>query len=170
MSDWTNAPYTPQQPAPKPKKSKKWIAHVILYPVVFFIAIAIGSAGGSTDTTTSTAATKPAPTKTVTVPAKPQATATVTVSEQPVAPETTEPAAGDSFEGDGTFEVGTDIKPGTYKSTGDDELCYWARLKNTSGDFDAIITNHNGANATVTIKKTDGAFETARCGTWTKVK
>jgi hypothetical protein len=65
--------------------------------------------------------------------------------------------------------VGTDIKPGTYRSSADDS-CYWARLKNTNGDLDSILANSNGGNQVVTIKKTDKAFESARCAPWTKVR
>jgi hypothetical protein len=74
----------------------------------------------------------------------------------------------------GTYEVGTgdgQVASGKYKTAGPGAdsygSCYWARLKNTDGDFDSIITNGNAEGpTTVTISKTDGAFET-RC-TWTK--
>ncbi|MFD5244979.1 hypothetical protein ACFWIW_10570 [Amycolatopsis sp. NPDC058340] len=55
--------------------------------------------------------------------------------------------------GDGTYKVGEDIAAGTYKSPGG-AFCYWARLRNDSGDFGAIITNHAGSGpARVTVKK-----------------
>jgi hypothetical protein len=71
--------------------------------------------------------------------------------------------------GDGTYIVGTDILPGTYKSDG--QSGYWARLKNTEGGLDSIITNKysSGGPQTVTIKKTDKAFETSGM-TWTLTK
>lgn len=163
MSDWTNAPFTPTQPAPKPKKSKKWI-HFVAYPVLFFVAIGIGSSAGGSDSTNPAAANvKPAATKTVTAPAKPQAT--VTVTQPAPTQETTEPVETIN---EGTYEVGVDIQPGKYKTKGDD-LCYWARLKDTDGGLDSIIANHIGDGAqTVTIKKTDAAFETRGCGEWKK--
>jgi hypothetical protein len=48
----------------------------------------------------------------------------------------------------GTFEVGTDIKAGKYKTTGPDKSgswpsCYWARNKDSSGSFESIIANDN---------------------------
>lgn len=47
----------------------------------------------------------------------------------------------------GTYIVGADIRPGFYTgSTGTDGLldsCYWARLKDLSGSFDALIANDN---------------------------
>jgi hypothetical protein len=74
---------------------------------------------------------------------------------------------------EGTLVVGTDIKPGTYRATvpSDSLDCYWARLKDTSGNFGSIIANgivRPGGRVTVTIKKTDGAFETTGCGGWRK--
>lgn len=73
----------------------------------------------------------------------------------------------------GTFVVGEDIERGTYKTSGPDSSgigsCYWARLRDTSGDFKAIITNGNTEGpATVTISGNDGVFESSRCGTWQK--
>lgn len=46
----------------------------------------------------------------------------------------------------GVYQVGTDVRAGRYKTAGpasDDVLgmCYWARLKNDSGEFEAIISN-----------------------------
>jgi hypothetical protein len=72
-----------------------------------------------------------------------------------------------SFE-DGAYIVGTDIEPGTYKNTGD-ENCYWQRLRDFSGTFDGIIANGNPTGAAiVAIKASDKGFSAARCGTWTK--
>jgi hypothetical protein len=73
--------------------------------------------------------------------------------------------------GNGTFTVGSDIQPGTYKTAGPaSAICYYARLKDTSGDFSAIINNNTTQGpATVTIATTDGAFQTTGCQTWTKV-
>jgi hypothetical protein len=68
----------------------------------------------------------------------------------------------------GTYIVGTDIAPGTYKNTGD-ENCYWERLRDFSGAFGGIIANGNPKGAAiVTIKASDKGFQSARCGTWTK--
>ncbi len=39
----------------------------------------------------------------------------------------------------GTYLVGTEIKPGIYR--GKEDYCYWERLKDLSGSFDAIIAN-----------------------------
>jgi hypothetical protein len=76
--------------------------------------------------------------------------------------------------GDGTFVVGTEIQPGKYKTAGPSEdsfgMCYWARMKDTDGDFEGIIANGNPAGqTTITIKKTDGAFQSTGCQPWRKV-
>ena len=70
--------------------------------------------------------------------------------------------------GPGTFIVGEDIQPGRYKARADsDGLCYWARLKDDSGEFDSIIANNATAGrASVTIRRSDGAFETSGCTPW----
>lgn len=74
---------------------------------------------------------------------------------------TTSAAALEGTIGAGTWEVGTEVKPGTYLATAA-ENCYWARLKNFDGDLDSIITNGNLAAAQrgrITIKKTDKGLE-----------
>ncbi|MFC4019142.1 hypothetical protein ACFOW4_14490 [Micromonospora sp. GCM10011542] len=66
--------------------------------------------------------------------------------------------------GSGTYRVGKEIKPGTYVAT-DVDGCYWAR-QNSSGE---IIDNYftNGARRVqVTIRSSDYAFNSERCGEW----
>jgi hypothetical protein len=70
--------------------------------------------------------------------------------------------------GQGTFIVGTDIQPGTYKSTLG-ESCYWERLSNFGGTLSGIIANNFGGKAIVTIRSSDKGFHSSRCGTWTKI-
>jgi hypothetical protein len=79
-----------------------------------------------------------------------------------------------SISGDGTFAVGSQIKPGTYRTVvpNDSLDCYYERLKDASGSFDAIIANNNGSPGSqqiVEIKAADKFFKTEGCGTWTKV-
>lgn len=73
--------------------------------------------------------------------------------------------------GDGTFVVGSEVQPGTYKTEGtQDFACYYARLADTSGEPQSIIANKAPQGpSTVTIEDTDGAFETSGCLPWTKV-
>lgn len=113
-----------------------------------------------TQTTTAHPSTTPAP-KPTTPAAKPAAPAkpavvTVTIS------------------GDGTFAVGSQVKPGTYRAAvpADSYGCYWERLKGASGDFDEILANgdgDSGAQVVVTVKSSDKFFHAEGCGTWTKV-
>lgn len=81
------------------------------------------------------------------------------------------PVLATSF-GEGRFVVGTDIAAGTYRTAGKSGHldCYWERLKDTSGGTGSIIANSLAPGpATVTIDKTDGAFQTRWCRTWTKI-
>lgn len=70
--------------------------------------------------------------------------------------------------GEGTWIVGQDIEPGRYQaSAGSDGYCYWARLKDDTGDFDSILANDaTSGRASVTLKASDGAFETSGCTPW----
>lgn len=113
------------------------------------------------------AAHTPVPAAVPAVPALP--TVQSAPAAAPVAPAQA-PKAG-TIPGNGTYVVGTDIQPGTYKSAGPASvICYYARLKDTSGDFQSIISNNTSQGAaTVTIAASDGAFETTGCQTWTKV-
>jgi hypothetical protein len=71
--------------------------------------------------------------------------------------------------GDGTFKVGKDIQPGTYRTRVGSLGCYYARLKGFGGTVDDIIANDNtDAPAIVTISATDVGFESQNCGTWTQ--
>ncbi|MGW2700649.1 hypothetical protein [Streptomyces sp. NPDC001340] len=76
-----------------------------------------------------------------------------------------------SMDGDGgMFKVGTDIAPGTYKSSGNkDDSCYWERTKDAAGDTDSVLANNNvTGTAVVTISSKDAYFKTTGCGDWKK--
>ncbi|MGY1669464.1 hypothetical protein [Geodermatophilus sp. SYSU D00710] len=86
-----------------------------------------------------------------------------------------EPAAFDGpdvssgFE-DGTFLVGSDIQPGTYRSTGGGSGCSWQRLSDLTGDYDAVLAwEFSEGQAYAEIQPTDVAFSTDGCGTWSRV-
>lgn len=69
--------------------------------------------------------------------------------------------------GSGFYTVGDEIAPGTWRSTGGGDSCYWERLRGLSGEFDDIITNYYGnAGVTVTISSSDAAFSSTGCGMW----
>ena len=74
----------------------------------------------------------------------------------------------------GTWIVGAQITPGTYRTDTSAPGCYWTRLSSFTGAFDAIIAsaiaNSPGAQL-VTIANTDVGFGTSvECGTWTRTQ
>ncbi|MEV6509452.1 hypothetical protein [Streptomyces sp. NPDC051642] len=76
-----------------------------------------------------------------------------------------------AFDGDGDFQVGTDVKPGTYRTSGNtDGMCYWERAKDASGDTDSLLANDNVSGASyVTVKATDKIFKSSGCEDWEAV-
>lgn len=132
--------------------------------VMLLIGIGIGAAGKSAPSTT-TAGQVSAPV--AQPPAFAQAPVAQAPEEQPV------PVVPQGITA-GTYLVGSDIQPGTYKSAGTDGTagsCYWAREKDTSGVLGSIIANNLASGpSVVTIKPTDGAFETTGCSPWVKIK
>ena len=71
---------------------------------------------------------------------------------------------------DGTYSVGTWLKPGLYKATGGGTSCYWERLSGFSGNFSQIRANYFGTARTyVQVSAGDAGFSTSRCGSWTTV-
>lgn len=71
--------------------------------------------------------------------------------------------------GDGTYGVGIDIRPGTYRTLGGDN-CYWDRSRDLGGATSAIIANDNAAGpAIVSIAPTDAGFKTNACGIWRSI-
>ncbi|WP_176993127.1 hypothetical protein [Nonomuraea jiangxiensis] len=68
-----------------------------------------------------------------------------------------------------TLAVGTDIQPGTYRTSGPTagfSMCFWARLRSMTGGV--IATAMPTGAATVTIQATDKAFQTGGCAEWIK--
>lgn len=59
---------------------------------------------------------------------------------------------------EGVYQVGVDIPAGRYKTTGAPpglvDSCYWARMRDDTGDFDSLIANDivNGPGS-VTVKE-----------------
>lgn len=66
--------------------------------------------------------------------------------------------------GPGTYLVGRNIQPGTYKGeAGSDILnaCYWERLRDVAGDAGSIIANDNAMGSFfVQVLSTDFALKT----------
>jgi hypothetical protein len=92
------------------------------------------------------------------------------LSDRPVTRHRQERPPAPSGIGEGTYIVGEDLQPGRYQAAADQNgLCYWARLKDDSGDNDSIIANNaTSGRASVTISSSDGAFETSGCTTWVR--
>ena len=81
-------------------------------------------------------------------------------------PPTTDPPAPEAGFGDGSFLVGSDIAPGLYRTDGTGD-CYWERLSDLSGDFDAILANDRAVGQVyVEMLPTDAGFSTEGCGRW----
>jgi hypothetical protein len=91
-------------------------------------------------------------------------------SEAEIAVATVTPAAAAEEEDplttpkeDGFYTVGVEIAPGTWESTGTEDLCYWAVLDQNQD----IIKNHLGlAGGSVTISADAYEVQFRDCGTW----
>jgi hypothetical protein len=69
--------------------------------------------------------------------------------------------------GDGTWIVGTEVQPDTYRNSDSSGGCFWARLSGFGGTLAETITNDFTSEISiVTIEPTDVGFQTDRCGTW----
>ncbi|MEV6834898.1 hypothetical protein AB0N17_10330 [Streptomyces sp. NPDC051133] len=73
--------------------------------------------------------------------------------------------------GDGEYRVGSDVKPGTYRTTGNtDDMCYWERAKDAKGEVDSLLANDNVTGTSyVTVKATDKVFKSSGCEDWEAV-
>ncbi|MFI9615373.1 hypothetical protein ACIHCM_27470 [Streptomyces sp. NPDC052023] len=165
-----------QPTRPRPSRRKAWLTH----GATAFVALAVGAGiGGDGDSGATDGSAAPAPAVTVTKTAAPDAgepEPAVTVTEKvSVTPKPAKkPGPATMVEGEGQYLVGEDMQAGTYKTAGPDKSgfidnCYWARTKNASGEFEAIIANDNlQGQGRVTVNKGE-YFETNGCQEWTKV-
>lgn len=83
------------------------------------------------------------------------------------------PVADTSGVGEGVYEVGPDVPPGKYKTTGPIPgdvipLCYYARLRHNDGAVGDIIQNNNLQGPGVVTIKSGEYFQTSGCATWVK--
>ena len=86
-----------------------------------------------------------------------------------LSPITTDPTAS---VGDGTWIVGVDIAPGTWRNDNVSATCYWERVSGFSGEGYDLLANgalNSPQTQTVTIAATDAGFKTMDCGTWTRI-
>ena len=159
-------PMPPPPPAPGAKRKTPWLT-IAMVAGAFVFGVVIGTAAGGADTTTPTAAGKPA-TKTVEVPGPTKTVEvevpgpTVTVTAKPAGP-------SGSIDGNGTFQVGAEVKPGRYKGKADPDgigMCYVARL---DSDGEIIDNQLSEGQVLITIKASDDAVETKGCTTLERV-
>lgn len=159
---------------PKPDASRPWFKkkRFVIPAGVVGLLILVSAIGAGGDDTTSVAASETSTAATPTTePIEESESATPTPTpSQSAAVATTAPAPIPepvSFDGSGIYEVGSDVKPGLYRSEGGG---YWERLKDASGDFEAILANANPTGQSyVQIKKSDGYFSTSGNGEWVLV-
>jgi hypothetical protein len=154
------------------KDKFRWFAkHKILSAILIIVAIPIvlgmyagafdaitGNAKPDASVSTSKTTSKPMTTTPKSTPAKTVAT---TSTPAPAKPKYT------TF-GDGTFKVGSQIQPGTYRTRTGTSGCYYATLSGFSGNTSDILDNENtDYPAVVTILPSDAGFQSNGCGTWT---
>lgn len=144
------------QPAPPKKKLPTW---AIIFGVVALVCCGgvtiLGIIGTLADkpTTVGNNAAADQPAAQTSIAATTAAAPPPTSAPPPPPPAPAGPAT--SF-GPGMYEVGVDIKAGTYTCTATGPLGgYWERAKNASGEFDAIIANEamgKGEKSIVSVK------------------
>jgi hypothetical protein len=104
-------------------------------------------------------------------PQQPQEPAQQQQQQQQPAQQQEEQQAPEPSFGDGVYQVGTDIQPGTYRTREGSPGCYYARLGGFSNEMNDILANGvTDAPAIVTIKPTDAGFESLDCGTWSMLQ
>ncbi len=80
-------------------------------------------------------------------------------------------AARNTIPGSGTFEIGSEKSPGTYKTSGPkgSTSCYYAVLRSPSGSSSSnIIDNDNISGQGIVSLSAGQYFETSRCNDWVK--
>ena len=157
----------PMMPPRPPRKKLSRRAWIIIGVIVLILVIA-SAVNANKSTNTPTAA---APTATPII-VNSQATDTpisATATATPKPTPTAKPTPSFASFGDGTYQVGKDIQPGTYRTRSTSTGCYYERLKGFGGGVGDILANDNTDDpAIVTILASDKGFEAQNCGTWTK--
>ena len=72
---------------------------------------------------------------------------------------------------DGTYQVGTQLAPGTYVASSA-AGCYWERRDRTGTSLAGIIANdfrYDDGRVIVTVERADKYFVTDGCGSWTRL-
>jgi hypothetical protein len=76
-----------------------------------------------------------------------------------------------SVPGDGVWSVQKQIVPGLYRASAGTDFCYWARSSDFTSSSGSIIDNYIGSSPRpiMRIFPDDVAFESSRCGSWTRI-
>lgn len=97
----------------------------------------------------------------------PAPTAPATVHKRAALPEPVVVNSPRTAINDGTWTVGVDLVPGTYRVVGAGKDCYW-EINNTGDNGKDIVANHlGGGNLNVTLQPGQD-FTTNWCGIWTR--
>ena len=169
-----------------------WLASLSLFKkllilggglVAIIVLIAVATSGGGDDAPVASPTNAPATSQPATASEPEEPAPTVIAISEPRTPDpspipeviaTPDPTPDPTPMGpvttfsDGTFFVGTDIEPGTYRNSTSAGGCYWERLAGFSGDLDELIANgFVYAKQIVTISPTDAGFSSDDCGIWT---
>lgn len=169
----TGAPMPPAPPAakaPKPRRRWPWAVGGLVLGVVIGASVHGGSAAPAPAPVAAPASAAAASPQTVyvTVPAAPPATPEAVVPAAPPAP-----AGPLTTFSDGTYEVGTDIAAGKYKTPGPGstdimDSCYM-EVSDGSGSLSGISQNDNLTGPGVVTLKKGKTFKVTGDCTWTKV-
>jgi hypothetical protein len=175
----TRPPTAPYSPPAAPKRNVK---RILSYVGVGVLGLAIGAAGSggeaetpdpevvekivTVDPTADQIAALDTRAADIDARAAQLASDTTALDARDVAVSAKEAAKKASTFGDGVYEVGVDIQPGTYATDGG--RCYWE--KSTGGDgIGSILGNDNVSGPVVLmIEPTVKFFKASGCGTWTK--
>ncbi len=155
-------------PKPPRKKLSRRTWAIIGTIVLIFIIIAAVSNGTKNTNNTTTGGTSTQSALQATTQPTTQPTVAQTPTPTPTKAPTPTPTPSFVTFGDGIYQVGKDIQPGTYRTRTGSPGCYYERLSGFSGSLSDIIANNNTDNpAIVTISATDKGFSSQNCGTWT---
>ena len=174
-------PVPPVPPLPPAKTKRKVPLWGTVLTGVVCLAIGAGAGGKTGDSSTSANGAPVAagvPSVSVSVSPSPVVTTVFVTASAPAPTKAAAPAPTTAarvvIPGDGTYIVGSDIKPGRYKTTGPADSsfpnCYWERDRDLDGGVGSIIANDNTqGQTTVQIRSSDAAFKTTGCADWVKV-
>jgi hypothetical protein len=155
---WPQQPPTQRVAAPPPRAGHSTKALAVVGVLAFLAGVGFGMVGDEGDASAPAAAG-----------ARPAASAKPAASPKPKP----SPAGPATVIREGTWRVGKDIRPGTYRTTGptyQGGSCYWERLSSMDGTMDAVLANGGGSGVSVvTIRPGDKGFSSEDCKPWRRI-